>query len=350
MKKTFLLLVALLMGSMTDVMARVNYVPLYIVDPNPDVTTTRKARSVPMFITQNEYTLLLPELEDQMTFKLFKDEECVYEASCQPTMSLPTTLVGDYEVRLCAATYYYHGYLTLEKEDGNNIPTETENWENITLLASNTSQEEILDRMMRLHVVEYTTKNALPEEDLLYLSEMEREEFIHKWESDPSLGQRRIGFLISELLEILPQVVVTMQNGSYAVTYDDIIPVLLCCIQELKYQLDSRIEAIVDAMMSRGSTYTEVSAVRSAIGNTLLSAAPTSVNEPAVVRYLLTSETNNAHIAVTDMSGRVVMRVPVSPSDTSVSIDSRLLGEGVFLCTLYANGGIVGTKRLVKTK
>jgi hypothetical protein len=45
-----------------------------------------------------------------------------------------------------------------------------------------------------------------------------------------------------------------------------------------------------------------------------------------------------------------VAKVPVSPSETSVSIDSGVLGEGIFLCTLFANGEVIGTKRLVKTK
>jgi hypothetical protein len=50
------------------------------------------------------------------------------------------------------------------------------------------------------------------------------------------------------------------------------------------------------------------------------------------------------------MGGRVVTKVPVSPSATSAMIDSGTLGEGIFLCTLYVGGQNIGTKRLVKTK
>jgi hypothetical protein len=50
------------------------------------------------------------------------------------------------------------------------------------------------------------------------------------------------------------------------------------------------------------------------------------------------------------MGGRVVTKVPVSPSATSATIDSGTLGEGIFLCTLYVDGQNIGTKRLVKTK
>jgi hypothetical protein len=122
------------------------------------------------------------------------------------------------------------------------------------------------------------------------------------------------------------------------------------CIQELKNELDSRTEKIVDVMMSRGASPAAVSEVRAAIGNALLSAAPTSVYESAQVRYLLTDNATNAYIAITDMEGRQITRVPVSPSETSVSIDSSTLGQGIFLCTLFVNGEKIETKRLVKTR
>ena len=187
---------------------------------------------------------------------------------------------------------------------------------------------------------------------LSYLSEEEREAYNKEREemSEELRAQRCLGLLASELLEVLPQVVRKLQDGTYGINYGDVVPVLVSCIQELKIQLDSRTEKIVDAMMSRGSSSSEVRAVRAAIGNTLLSAAPSSVNESAQVRYLLSDNVTNPYIAVTDMGGRVMVRVPVNPSDTSVSIDSGVLGEGIFLCTLFANGEVIGTKRLVKTK
>jgi len=130
----------------------------------------------------------------------------------------------------------------------------------------------------------------------------------------------------------------------------DLIPVLISCIQELKIQIDSRTEKIVDVMMSRGAGTSAVSAVRAAVGNTLLSAGSTSVNEPARVRYLLTDDATNAYLAISDMGGRVLTKVPVFPSNTDASIDTGILSEGIYLCTLFVNGKNTGTKRLVKTK
>lgn len=328
-KRILLLLIAILTGSIVVVNAKINYIPLYIVDTQADVKVVKRAPAAPLFITQDDHRLILPDIEDSLTFVLLRNDQCVYQTSFQRSPSevnLSATLVGDYEVRLCLDSCYYFGYLTLErqeKRDTADIPNETELWENITQLGSNTSQQAILDDIMGLHVVEYNMK------------------------SDSE--QKRIGLLATELREVFPQVVYDLQGGQVGINYLDLVPVLFCCIQELKNQLDIRTERIADIMLSRYAGTSAAREIQAVIGNALLSVTPTSA-ESAEVRFLLTEDVVNAHITLTDMGGRVITEVPVSPSDTSVTISSGTLAEGIYLCTLFANGQNVGTKRLVKTK
>ena len=328
-KRFFFLFVTLLMGNMTVVNAKINYVPLYIVDTSADVKGVKHAPATPLIITQDDHRLTLPEIDDSLMFQVFKGTDCYYEVAYdrnQPIVDLPAILWGDYEVRLSADTYYYYGYLTLELLKDPDIPTEYGNWENITLFGSDTSQESILNSIMGLDVIEYNRK-------------------------DKEDGQRYVGMFYDELRATFPQIT----DDHYGFVIGDIniwglFSVMVGCIQELKTELDSRTEKIVDVMMSRGASPSAVSEVRAAIGNTLLSAAPTSVYESTQVRYLLTDNVTNAYIAITDMEGRQITRVPVSPSETSVSIDSSTLGQGIFLCTLFVNNEKIETKRLVKTR
>ena len=328
-KRFFFLVATILMGNMTVVNAKINYVPLYIVDTSADVKGVKHAPIQPLIITQDDHRLTLPEIDDSLMFQVFKGDDCVYEEAYdrnQPIVDLPAILWGDYEVRLSADTYYYYGYLTLELLKNPDIPTEYGNWENITLFGSDTSQESILNSIMGLDVIEYNRK-------------------------DKEDGQRYVGMFYDELRATFPQIT----DDHYGFVIGDIniwglFSVLVGCIQELKTELDSRTETIVDVMMSRGVSPSAVSEVRASIGNTLLSAAPTSVYESAQVRYLLTDNVTNAYIAITDMEGRQITRVPISPSETSVSIDSGTLGQGIFLCTLFVNGEKIETKRLVKTR
>ena len=327
-KKFFFLVIAILMGGMTAVKAKINYVPLYIIDTHADVRTVKRTPAVQLFVTQDDHKLILPEVDDSVTFMLLTDNTCVYEEACQqpqPPIYLPTMLTGDFEVRLCTDTYYYSGYLTLECEGKLDIPNETEEWSYIVPYGSELSQEDLLNNLMGLNVVEYTRK---------YYYENE---------------QRFIGMLHDEVKAELPQVTDYSKYNEKGINLYGLISVLVGCIQELKYELDSRTMAILDAM-SRGSFSSDVSSVRAAIGNTLLSVSPSSVSESAQVRYILGDNASNAFIAVTDMGGRVMTRVPVSPTDTSATIDSGTLGEGIYLCTLFVDGKNVGTKRMVKTK
>lgn len=358
MNKIVFLLVTIMTGCMTMVNAKINYVPLYIIDTQPDVKEVKHAPDFPLFITQENHRLRLPEVGDSLSFMLLQDNICVYEldkANLQSTVDLPLSLVGDYEVRLSANTYYYHGFLTLDHYDKLSIPTETGLWENITLLGSNTSQEVILDNIMGLNVVEYNMKmssNSRNDDILIYLNEEEKDAYLKYLEEKEAQlrAQRRIGLLPDELRAVFPQVVHVEQDGTVGINYLDLVPVLFCCIQELKIQLDSRTEKMVDIMMSRGAGPSSVREIRAAIGNTLLSVAPSSVNEPAQVRFLLSDDATDAYVTVTDMGGIVMTKVPVSPSDTSVSISSNSLVEGIYLCSLIVNGQNIGNKRLVKTK
>ena len=167
--------------------------------------------------------------------------------------------------------------------------------------------------------------------------------------NDEMRSKLRYGLLPEELQAIFPSLVVKIPDG-FGINYTDLIPILISCIQELKVQLDCRTEKFVDAMMARSSDTSDVNAVRSALGNTLISAAPSSVSEPATLRYLLAPNASNAYILITNMGGRVMTRVPLSPTETSVTIDSDVLDKGIFLCTMFVDGEIVETKRLVKTK
>ena len=161
--------------------------------------------------------------------------------------------------------------------------------------------------------------------------------------------QKRIGLLADELREVFPQVVYDLQGGQVGINYLDLVPVLFCCIQELKNQLDIRTERIADIMLSRYAGTSAAREIQAVIGNALLSVTPTSA-ESVEVRFLLTEDVVNAHITLTDMGGRVITEVPVSPSETCATINTGTLNEGIYLCTLFANGQNVGTKRMVKAK
>ena len=98
-KKILLILVSILTGNLTAVNAKINYVPLYIVDTQPEVEAVEHAPSMPLFITQDDHKLTLPEFEDSLTFMILNGDQSVFQTDYQPTVNVPASLVGDFEVR-----------------------------------------------------------------------------------------------------------------------------------------------------------------------------------------------------------------------------------------------------------
>lgn len=71
----------------------------------------------PLYITQDDYVLTLPAFEDDYTLELRDENDVVVYTDYVPAgttqVVLPSTLSGDFELRLVADTYYYIGYISL---------------------------------------------------------------------------------------------------------------------------------------------------------------------------------------------------------------------------------------------
>lgn len=71
----------------------------------------------PWYITQDDYTLTMPAFEDDFTLELRDENDVVVYTAYVPAgttmIVLPSTLSGDFELRLVGDTYYYIGYITL---------------------------------------------------------------------------------------------------------------------------------------------------------------------------------------------------------------------------------------------
>ena len=71
----------------------------------------------PWDITQDGYVLTMPAFEDDYILELRDENDVVVYTDYVPAgttqIVLPSTLSGDFELRLVADTYYYRGYINL---------------------------------------------------------------------------------------------------------------------------------------------------------------------------------------------------------------------------------------------
>ena len=118
MIKKFLFAFALLIGCATSLWAA-HQIPMKIIDPEGVGNGHTYAPPRPWYITQDDYVFTLSATpEDYTLVVLDEDEEVIYTdnlLSGTTMFVLPSTLSGDYEIRLVpyASTYYYRGYISL---------------------------------------------------------------------------------------------------------------------------------------------------------------------------------------------------------------------------------------------
>lgn len=116
--KKFLLFVLLLIGDCTFAFAQ-HQIPMQIINNGPAGNGSTLAPPRPWYITQDDYVLTISPFNEDFTLQLFDEDETLVYSTFIPAgttqIILPSTLSGDFEIRLIPfnVTYYYRGYLIL---------------------------------------------------------------------------------------------------------------------------------------------------------------------------------------------------------------------------------------------
>ena len=115
--KKFLLIIFLMVGAILPQTISAQQIPMQIINQSSSDGGNMLAPPRPWYITQNDYTLTLPAFEDDFTLVLLDEDGVVVYTAYVPAgttiIVLPSTLSGDFEIRLVGDTYYYRGYLSL---------------------------------------------------------------------------------------------------------------------------------------------------------------------------------------------------------------------------------------------
>lgn len=115
--KKVMMVVLLLTGGSNLCYASPVQVPMQIIDQSAGGAGPTYSPPRPWYMTQDDYTLTMPAFEDDFTLELLDEDGVVVYSVYVPAgttqVVLPSTLSGDFELRLVADTYYYRGYITL---------------------------------------------------------------------------------------------------------------------------------------------------------------------------------------------------------------------------------------------
>ena len=152
----------------------------------------------------------------------------------------------------------------------------------------------------------------------------------------------------TQLEEVFPGLVYEMADGTKAINYVEMVPLLVQTINELNVrvrELENK-----DGAKVRGVSATNN--LQSTLANKarLYQNTPNPFTAQTEIRFSLPDDATNAYICIFDMTGKLQKKLPISSSLDSVTINGYELGEGIYLYSLMVNGQEVDTKRMILTK
>ena len=151
------------------------------------------------------------------------------------------------------------------------------------------------------------------------------------------------------LEEAFPDLVYVRKDGSKAINYVEMIPLLVQSINELSAEIE-----MLKGQPSEGTTRKTRSATNenasSLTQNRLYQNTPNPFKEQTVIRFSLADDVQDAAICIFDMTGKTIKKFPISSGMESVSIGGYELGEGMFLYSLVINGQEIDTKKMIISK
>lgn len=179
----------------------------------------------------------------------------------------------------------------------------------------------------------------------------------------------RYGFIAQEVERILPEVVKDMPNGTKAITYADIIAVLVEAIKEQQKEMNDilstmdhtnkRLQSEIDSLRARLSenigeepSHKESFYIDGVTnGVVLYQNAPNPFNKNTTIRCDIPENIISAELCVYDMSGTKVKCFNVSQrGHVNVQIAAGELSRGVYTYFLITDGQVSQSKQMILTK
>lgn len=156
---------------------------------------------------------------------------------------------------------------------------------------------------------------------------------------------------VNKLEEAFPELVYETEDGTRAINYTELIPLLVQSINELRTELKA-LQNEDGSGESAPKKVKGVAGIDTTEGNvaSLAQNTPNPFTERTTIRFTLPENTQNAYIYIFDMMGKMQKQVAVDSSMQSVTINGYELSAGMYIYSLVVNGKEIDTKRMILSK
>lgn len=228
------------------------------------------------------------------------------------------------------------------------IPSDIRLKTNVASFSDSETAGSALDNVLAMNVLKYNYAKREEEKGFSLFASDEQREAAEKMEAGRKAalsGELHFGVSAQELQTIYPNLVVEGQDGYLAVNYVELVPVLIRSIQELSTKV-AELEGKGSAVKAKAMTAADIENA-TASSSVLFQNSPNPFKERTEIRFTIADGAKDACICIFDMQGKMLKRVAVSPTDTSIAIGSGELKAGMYLYTLIVDGQEIATRRMI---
>ena len=166
-----------------------------------------------------------------------------------------------------------------------------------------------------------------------------------------------LGFIAQDVLNIAPELVIAdPASGNYAINYNGFIPILVEAFKEQQTIIESLQSEIQDLKKgSSSSTLKSASTTGTSIlqentANALYQNSPNPFSHGTTIEYSLAENVLKAMICIYDMNGTQLKSILLNLNRYgNITINGSELRAGMYMYSLFADGQLIDTKRMVLT-
>lgn len=193
----------------------------------------------------------------------------------------------------------------------------------------------------------------------------------YQWKKQPEKGVK-YGLIAQEVKEVVPEVVYDPEkeieydesgkalpvdpDARMGIAYNELIPLLIKSIQELNAKVQGQEKVIADLTAENGRTSAgELEESLDSPGGSskleLLQNTPNPFDQSTTIRYYLPEGTQKAQLFVYNIDGQQVRSMELTETgEGAITITAGELGAGIYFYTLYADGEVSQTRKMILTE
>lgn len=200
-----------------------------------------------------------------------------------------------------------------------------------------------MNKLLALRPVSYYWKSS--REELAKIDPNSKEVVSSEIPFGPDENVLQYGFLAQEVEKVIPDAVTTNSEGHKLINYTAMIPMLVQAIQDLQTTVEHqalKIEELTKANLAP-KTRSKVS-----VSGEIVSVSPNPTTGYATIVLKTDKTSSNVRLKITNMYGTLAKDISVDSNNENTDIDVSSLQNGIYILSLYVDGELCDSSRLIK--